>query len=207
MNSAPKWIVIEGVSFCRDDTTGYYLNSALRVRAHRFVYERAKGPIPPGYHVHHKNEDKSDNHIDNLELMRAGEHATHHGTKRATSPNWLAWSRDNLKQNAVPLAAEWHQSEEGLAWHREHAKRSILAAPERDFNCEHCGETFQAKPFGAVKFCSNACRSAHRRAHGADNIPTACTSCGTIYARNKYKKSQTCSPSCRNRFRALSKAS
>jgi hypothetical protein len=31
--------------------------------------------------VHHKNEDKHDNRLENLQLMKVGEHATYHGLK------------------------------------------------------------------------------------------------------------------------------
>lgn len=39
------------------------------VREHRFVWHEAKGPIPKGWHIHHKNGDKTDNRLENLELM------------------------------------------------------------------------------------------------------------------------------------------
>jgi hypothetical protein len=45
---------------------------------HRFVWEQHNGPVPDGYVVHHRNEDKSDNRIDNLELMLRSEHTRLH---------------------------------------------------------------------------------------------------------------------------------
>lgn len=45
---------------------------------HKMVYEFYNGPIPKGYVVHHKNEKKHDNSIDNLMLMSAKEHRILH---------------------------------------------------------------------------------------------------------------------------------
>ena len=39
------------------------------VRAHRLVYVHFFGPIPEGYEIHHKNNNKIDNRPENLELV------------------------------------------------------------------------------------------------------------------------------------------
>lgn len=204
MNSS-KYIVVDGISFCRDDETGYYLNSTLGIRAHRYIYEREYGPIPPGYHVHHKDEDKSNNDPLNFELLLAEEHGAHHGNIRAADPDWLEWSRNNLRENACPRAAEWHGSAEGTEWHRRHANDSILAKSPQTFQCEHCSAPFDAIDNGRIKFCSNACKAASRRASAVDNVSVNCQSCGNPFERNKYKKSRTCSRACANRLRAVEK--
>lgn len=49
---------------------------------HRLVWTRHFGPIPVGWVVHHKNEDKLDNRLGNLELLPRGQHARHHATLR-----------------------------------------------------------------------------------------------------------------------------
>jgi hypothetical protein len=50
---------------------------------HKLVWERANGPVSPGYVVHHKNHVKRDNDLPNLELMTFEEHARHHNDKHA----------------------------------------------------------------------------------------------------------------------------
>lgn len=47
----------------------------------RYVWEKHKGPIPPGYDVHHKDENKLNDIIENLELLTRSEHTTAHAKK------------------------------------------------------------------------------------------------------------------------------
>jgi hypothetical protein len=44
---------------------------------HRVVWEAVNGPIPDGLQINHKNGDKSDNRIENLELVTASENVVH----------------------------------------------------------------------------------------------------------------------------------
>lgn len=45
---------------------------------HRWVWEQANGPIPQGYEIHHRNEDRTDNRLENLELVTLAEHRRRH---------------------------------------------------------------------------------------------------------------------------------
>lgn len=50
---------------------------AIRVKQHRWVMEQHLGyPVPANTDVHHKNENKQDNRIENLELIPHGRHST-----------------------------------------------------------------------------------------------------------------------------------
>ena len=61
-----KEIWFNGIKFTKDDKTGYYLNSSIRKRLHRYVWELHYGEIPEGYHIHHIDFDKSNNDISNF---------------------------------------------------------------------------------------------------------------------------------------------
>jgi predicted DNA-binding protein YlxM (UPF0122 family) len=54
---------------------GYYeLTTGDRMLMHRYVWENEKGKIPPGWDIHHINENKADNRIENLECLPKSEH-------------------------------------------------------------------------------------------------------------------------------------
>jgi HNH endonuclease len=53
-------------------------NGDGNVLEHRKVLYDAGIAVPPGHHVHHKNGDKTDNRLENLEVLRAVDHSRHH---------------------------------------------------------------------------------------------------------------------------------
>lgn len=62
--------IIDGVRFT--ETKGGYLRGTFnkkRILAHWYVWEKAHGPIPAGYVIHHKDHDPKNNSLENLELV------------------------------------------------------------------------------------------------------------------------------------------
>ena len=108
-----------GLHFTRDDKTGYYLNSTIRERMHRYVWEFYNGKIPTGFEVHHKDHNPANNDIDNLELMMAQNHRRYHakiqGIKNVESGHL---------ENIRGMTKEWHASAKGIEWHRKHYERT-----------------------------------------------------------------------------------
>lgn len=51
-------------------------------QVHCWVYETFVGPIPKGYDVHHKNHIRTDNRVENLELIEHNEHSFKHKEER-----------------------------------------------------------------------------------------------------------------------------
>lgn len=45
---------------------------------HRYVYEQANGPIPDGYVIHHKDHNKQNNSLENLECLSKHDHDNYH---------------------------------------------------------------------------------------------------------------------------------
>ena len=62
-------------------TNGYMKTTrqGKEIYIHRLRYEQAFGPIPEGYHVHHVDGNKINNHPMNLMLMEESEHHKFHG--------------------------------------------------------------------------------------------------------------------------------
>ncbi len=121
-------------------------------RLHRAVWVSNRGPIPKGYHVHHKDGDRSNNAFDNLELLAASVHLSGHSKLTG-----------RISSEARSAAASWHRSEEGRAWHSRHYRAVIQPkmAERIALSCQHCGQAFEARRIFVrqSKFCTPACKA------------------------------------------------
>ena len=59
-----------------------YLKSSDGKWLHRYIWEKYNGEIPDGYIIHHKDHNKNNNNIDNLELMLEFEHRKEHSPNK-----------------------------------------------------------------------------------------------------------------------------
>jgi HNH endonuclease len=166
-------------------------------RLHQEVWKGANGPIPEGYHVHHKDENPLNNDPSNLECLPGEDHHARHLTTRVyQTPRRLA-HLDEIR----PLAAEWHRGEQGRAWHREHGRRTWDGREPATYACEQCGAAFESRASqGHSRFCSAYCRHRARLASGVDDEMRACESCGAAFQVNKYLRKRFCTRSCASRF-------
>lgn len=77
----------------RYDPTNRYIvhvKNGTPVKEHRQVWIDHHGEIPPGYIIHHKNRNRSDNRIDNLEMMTPKEHLLEHQIDRGGPAKYQA---------------------------------------------------------------------------------------------------------------------
>lgn len=200
-----KFAYFDGLRFCRDDKTGYYLNATIHKRLHRYVYEHVNGKIPAGYQVHHIDHDKGNNEPENLELLTKSAHMRRHGEEMTDAQRQRR--RDNMLDKAIPAAASWHRSDEAKEWHKSHYERmKHLLHARVEITCKECGKRFEGIKNNRNVFCSNACKSAWRRKSGVDDENRKCAICGETFRVNKYAKTMCCSESCGSRLAYMNRA-
>jgi hypothetical protein len=105
---------------------------------HRLVWELANGPIPIGHIVHHKDGNRRNNDLSNLELMSRKAHCKHHNDddKTADIDAYRA-----MKRNAGA----------------SRAKVEIV--------CAECGQkAIKTKARQGNLYCSTKCKQRARRA-------------------------------------------
>ena len=137
----------------------YYQHKGKRL--HRAVWEHHNGAIPDGYHVHHKDGDRSNNDITNLLLLQGSDHLSEHMSKEERKEK----SREDIKK-AIASAPAWHHSKEGKDWHSKHGKESWKSRTTQTYTCSFCGKEFQTKHIygeNSNHFCHPNCKAAYHR--------------------------------------------
>lgn len=200
--SAPSFIIYKGEKFLLQSKGSYYQSGRKEGERllHRRIWIEANGEIPKGMHVHHINGDWTDNRLENLELVEGKLHYSEHMKKRFESDEYRAKNKEDLKL-AQEAAKEWHASEEGLAWHSEHGKKTWEGREPVKAICTVCGKEYETYFPSRSRFCSRACeqKEGFQRNKTASGI---CEYCGKEFVYNKYRKQKCCSRTCANRMRA-----
>lgn len=200
---------VDGYKFRKDTKTGYYLSTkkigVSRLRLHVYVWKKHNGDIPKGYQIHHKDINKDNNEIDNLDCLSKKEHATWHG-ENASEETKGKWT-ENLNK-IRHKASEWHRSKEGMAWHKKQGEkqRGIDFHTYGELTCRNCGKKFQGIE-KLSKYCSPNCRTKARKASGVDDETRECEVCNDNFTVNKYSKKRTCSRKCAGKLQSNTKKS
>lgn len=180
-------IIYRGYSYSRSPGRLYYFPSSWvkarygRESLHRDIYTDTYGPIPAGYHVHHKDGNAENNTPENFELISASDHAKHHYEDRFES---------------IKAARQaWERTPEAKATKRAAMAKARANTPERTESCPHCGKPVATRHSTRI-YCSSACQAADRRL--VKNL-RECPICGSTYggqAPGARNVAQTCSYKC-----------
>ena len=84
---------------------------------HRYIWEKANGAIPKGFHIHHKDGNTLNNDLSNLACLSVAEHRHEHPDTEA-----IAEFRVKHLAEIREKASEWHKSADGREWHRKQAE-------------------------------------------------------------------------------------
>lgn len=141
----------------------YYLCGAYfqknGVRLHRLIWQDGnKAEIPKGMHIHHKDGDRANNSLNNLQLITASEHARIHGQN--PSDKAVEARRRNAQiategNKRIPKKVRSETRRE--AWEKQKQK------PPTEKQCGYCGEVYETYVPHCSKFCSNRCKAANSR--------------------------------------------
>ena len=201
MDDAPIELVLDGRTYRRYPGSGrknaerYYtlVNGDGFRTYHRDLWEKLRGPIPAGYHIHHADLNPLNNDIGNYECLSPAEHAAKHITEERSER-----SRDFL-DTVRHLSADWHRSPAGLEWHREHGKQSWGGRERQPLaeRCAGCGGEIRSffASGGDRRFCSRKCFHALAEREKRYFIEIACPVCSKPF-KSRYGKPETCSRLC-----------
>ena len=79
-----------GKKFYRNNALGYWMATHNgSIYAHRWVWFNYFGEIPPGMHIHHIDENTSNNEISNLQMLSRLNHLKYHRRKKQIDPRQL----------------------------------------------------------------------------------------------------------------------
>jgi hypothetical protein len=141
----------------------FMATSGPRDYLHRAIYRFHHGPIPAGWHVHHKDHDPLNNDPANLEAISPAAHAAHHSTRHPEIQvvcsgcgetfvgrrPWAKWCSSACKERT--------RRARGLTRRRE---RTGPFSESRE--CQECGTTYEAKRPWA-RFCTSRCKQRSMR--------------------------------------------
>lgn len=131
-------------------------------RLHREVWKYYNGKIPKGMHIHHKDGNRFNNQISNLELQTPKGHVQEHFKRKERLQN----AQKNMREHVIPAAALWHATEEGKKWHSKQAKEVWRKRNYISYHCTYCEKEYKTKHIygkGQHHFCSSNCRAAYGR--------------------------------------------
>ena len=162
---------------------GYYCGKDCLL--HREVWKFHNGDIPAGYHVHHCDDDKNNNQIENLQLLtKSAHHKLHSANKPKVEIVCPVCGKTFLTVAERPAKF--------CSAHCRNKKKYVSAQPVQK-NCQECGKPFETYAAKSAKFCSKKCQ---RKNWLARIVKGTCAICGKPITFTNGQPRKTCSEQC-----------
>ena len=168
---------------------GYWAN-IMPIHAHRWVWINHYGAIPKGMDIHHKDGDKSNNEIENLQMLNRSDHLKEHWK----DPELRKERRKQL--DAIrPMVHVHLRTKEGRERQRKDAIEGWKNRKKTIIICQNCGKEVETSQSWS-KFCSARCEKAWNRKNGFYDVTATCAWCGISFIKDKTSRTKCCSQSC-----------
>lgn len=167
---------------------GYWVNS-MPIHAQRWVWINHNGDIPKGMDIHHIDGNKSNNEIENLQMLSRSDHL---------KLNWKE-GRFDLEQRRIQLAEarKWLKTPQGKNKQSEGTKKSwgkrkLNPQEKICLGCENIFKTHQKW----AKCCGVNCYVKWRRKNKIGFVEKKCWICNKAYYVEKSSRVRTCGREC-----------
>lgn len=160
---------------------------------HRDIWQYYNGEIPKGYFIHHRNKNKVDNDISNLQLVTSSQHKRLHNLSAKRKKYICEYcGKDFLSSCFTP--PRFYSSKCNSTWHKENEREIRI--------CPFCHKGFSVYRHSRKVYCSRYCAN---QVTSKNNIkPTVkrkCAVCGKDFIVPKsHKKQVCCSQTCGSKF-------
>lgn len=211
LRETTEQIIFNGIPFRRYPNSprrelSHYYTSQGGQRLHRAIWEHHNGSIPDGHHIHHRDGNSLNNDIANLECLTAHDHLSSHMDEERRNQ-----AREHANTTLRAGYKDWLATDEGSEWIKQHTRRLGKMVWENrkpePRKCVQCGADYESVTLrDNDRFCSNNCKSAHRRASKVDDEDRTCGWCGKVFRASRYAIKQGCSRSCGTRIGFRAKA-
>lgn len=165
----------------RKDKGKYYVNFDTMQRLHVAVWEYFNGPKPKKYHIHHKDNNKKNNDISNLQLLSSSEHGKLHYQEKTEEEK--AKIKEGHYKNCILVAAEIHREQPLTDEHKKKISDGFKKGLFYKHTCIFCKKEFETKN-KTCKYCCGKCKNDDNKAFRNDKSnwkEVECSKCNKKY--------------------------
>lgn len=206
---------------------GYFKQSKFpHTFLHHDVWEYHGNKLLPGYDLHHKDENKRNNNIENLEMLTTKEHSRLHMLEKEKVIKCKLCGKEFVSAGSIPNACycpacrKIHSKSYKANWAKQNRKHlnelSLKNYHEKKYFeervCKICGKKFYAYKGGPQFVCSRTCANKigqikKRNAKKINNPfkkTVICPVCGKSFETyvNSHNAKKTCSIKCSYIYRS-----